>query len=71
MPSSPTSRATQFKVEPHAFGFEPGIDTNRLNQLADQLEVKEVAREDAPELGVRPRMETDADADTAKEARDG
>lgn len=33
-----------FEVEPHSFGFEPGIDLDRMNQLADQLEAEEVAR---------------------------
>ena len=27
------ARAPRFKVEPHDFGFKPGIDTDRLNQL--------------------------------------
>ena len=29
-----------FKVEPHAFHFKPGVDADRLNQLADELETK-------------------------------
>ncbi len=29
---------------PHAFGFRPGVDLDRLNQLADDLEVEEIAR---------------------------
>ena len=33
-----------FKVEPHAFGFKPGIDTDRLNQLVDEMEADEAAR---------------------------
>ncbi len=37
-------RATRFKVEPHAFGLKPGIDADRLNQLADELEAEETAR---------------------------
>ncbi len=28
------ARAPRFTVEPHAFGFKPGIDTDRLNQFA-------------------------------------
>jgi hypothetical protein len=27
-----------FKVVPHDFGFHPGIDPDRMNQLADELE---------------------------------
>lgn len=40
---SKPERAPRFKVEPHGFGFKPGIDTDRLNQLADELEADEVA----------------------------
>lgn len=36
-------RATRFSVEPHAFGFKPGVDQDRLNQLADELEAEEAA----------------------------
>lgn len=32
-----------FRVEPHEFGFRPGIDLDRLNQLVDELEAAEVA----------------------------
>ncbi len=28
------------KVIPHSFGFRPGIDLDRLNQLSDELEVE-------------------------------
>ncbi len=34
----------RFKVEPHAFGFKQGITTDRLNQLADELEAEEATR---------------------------
>lgn len=33
-----------FSVQPHAFGFLPGTDLDRLNQLADELEAEETAR---------------------------
>lgn len=33
-----------FKVIPHSFGFKPGIDLNRLNQLVDELEAEEFVR---------------------------
>ena len=33
----------RFEVRPHAFGFKPGIDLDRLNQLVDELEVEEAA----------------------------
>ena len=31
----------QFVVEGHACGFLPGIDRDKMNQLADELEVEE------------------------------
>ncbi len=33
-----------FKVIPHSFGFKPGIDLNRLNQLVDELEAEDYVR---------------------------
>jgi hypothetical protein len=33
-----------FEVEPHSFGFRPGVDLDRLNQLADELEAEETAK---------------------------
>ena len=36
-------RTLRFTVEPHAFGFKPGIDTDRLNQLVDELEAEEAS----------------------------
>jgi hypothetical protein len=35
---------SKFRVEPHACGFKPGIDLDKLGQLADELEAEEVAR---------------------------
>jgi hypothetical protein len=37
-------RRAPFKVEPHAFGFHTGIDPDKFNQLADELEVEEIIR---------------------------
>ena len=31
----------RFTVQPHAGGFQPGIDPGKLNQLVDQLDVEE------------------------------
>lgn len=31
---------SRFVVTPHSFGLAPGIDRDRLNQLADQLEAE-------------------------------
>jgi hypothetical protein len=38
------TRPPSFRVEPHASGFFPGIDRDRMNQLADQLEADGVLR---------------------------
>ena len=38
-------RSSRFKARPHAFSFKPGIDTERLNQLVDELEAEERARQ--------------------------
>ena len=32
----------RFVVKPHDFGFHPGIDQNRMNQLADELETEAI-----------------------------
>ena len=42
------SKAPRYRVEPHAFGFRPGIDPFRLNQLADELEAEEFVRRREP-----------------------
>ena len=33
----------EVKTRPHSFGFKPGIDLDKLNQLADELEVESLA----------------------------
>ena len=33
---------TKFKVTAHSFGFAPGIDLNKMNQLVDDLEAEDV-----------------------------
>ena len=38
------ARPPRFVVRPHAFGFKPGVDLDRLNQLVDELEAEEGAR---------------------------
>lgn len=40
--------APRFEVRPHAFGFKPGVDLDRLNQLTDELEAEEAARKLRP-----------------------
>jgi hypothetical protein len=34
----------RFEVQPHAFGFKPGVDLDRINQIVDELEAEETAR---------------------------
>ena len=31
------------KTQPHSFGFRPGVDLDKLGQLADELEAEELA----------------------------
>ena len=42
--SGKPGRAPRFEVRPHAFGFKPGVDLDRMNQLADELDSEEAAR---------------------------
>jgi hypothetical protein len=41
-------RPRPFRVKPHSFGFRPGVDLDRLNQLVDELESEEFARRRTP-----------------------
>jgi hypothetical protein len=41
-------RPPRFEVRAHAFGFKPGIDLDRMNQLVDELESEETARKLRP-----------------------
>jgi len=43
MAGKPTP-ARRFRVHPHDFGFKPGADLDRLNQLVDEFESAEAAR---------------------------
>jgi hypothetical protein len=36
--NEPQKQDFRFKIKPHDFGFRPGIDLNKLNQFADDLE---------------------------------
>ncbi|OFX21527.1 MAG: hypothetical protein A2V77_05270 [Anaeromyxobacter sp. RBG_16_69_14] len=40
-----SATASPFVVEPHSGGFRPGVDPAKLNQLVDQLETEDFARE--------------------------
>ncbi len=42
------ARPPRFEVRPHAFGFRPGIDLDRINQLVDELDSEETARKLSP-----------------------
>lgn len=50
---STSPRVPPFKVEPHAFGFRPGADSDGLNQLVDEMEADEFARKQARPDGVQ------------------
>ena len=39
-----TPQTSRYEVKPHAFGFKPDIDINRLNLLVDELEAEEMGR---------------------------
>ena len=41
-------RPPRFEVRPHAFGFKPGVDLDRLNQLADELDTDAASRKLRP-----------------------
>ncbi len=38
------AKVPRFEVQPHAFGFKPGVDLDRLNQLVDELEAEDAAK---------------------------
>jgi hypothetical protein len=40
--------AERYVVEPHAGGFRPGVDPDKLNQLIDDLEVGDFAGKERP-----------------------
>ena len=42
-----TARATVV-TRPHDFGFKPGVDLDKLNQLADELEAESFASKHRP-----------------------
>lgn len=43
------------RVIPHSFGFKPGVDLDKLNQLADELEVDAAAEKWQRQAGDSPR----------------
>lgn len=51
------------RTVPHSFGFKPGIDLDKLNQLADELEAEDLAeswRKQTGDLTRRKRPDTRA-----------
>lgn len=40
----PEEQPRPFRVEPHSCGFKAGVDLDKLNQLADDLETEALAR---------------------------
>lgn len=40
----PPEASEPFRVQPHDFQFNPGLDLDRMNQFVDELEVLEAAR---------------------------
>ena len=53
-PEPPPKRKKPFRVVPHSFGFRPGIDVDRLNQLLDELAAREYAAKATTPKPVRP-----------------
>jgi hypothetical protein len=47
------------KTIPHRFGFRPGIDLDKLNQLADELEAEGYASNQRSEPGSRRTQRND------------
>jgi len=43
--SGPGQTAPSVRTRPHDFGFKPGIDLDRLNQLVDELETEEFLKQ--------------------------
>ena len=43
-PADPVPDRPRFVVDPHPCGFKAGIDLDKLNQLADELEVEDSER---------------------------
>ena len=50
--AGPSQKRARFRVQPHAFGLKPGIDSTKLGQLADELET-EAFRARSAKLGSR------------------
>jgi hypothetical protein len=51
-----TRRLAAPKTIPHAFGFRPGIDLDKLNQLADELEAEGYAANQGPRRDLARRQ---------------
>jgi len=62
--AKPRQRAAP-KTIPHAFGFRPGIDLDKLNQLVDELEAEGYAMDQRS----RPQIRQAARHDSARRQR--
>jgi hypothetical protein len=60
-----TGKYTAPKTIPHAFGFRPGIDLDKLNQLADELETEAYAA--SQRSGLRQTAPSDPDRLSSRE----
>lgn len=45
----PAPPKRRFKVDPHRSAYQPGVDTAKLNQLVDELEMEAAARRLGPQ----------------------
>ena len=43
----PKKPGLRFRVEPHAFGFHPGIDTTKLSKLLDEMDAERYLQSEA------------------------
>ncbi|MDE0218615.1 MAG: ribbon-helix-helix domain-containing protein [Spirochaetaceae bacterium] len=50
---SAAGRGTPPTTKPHHFGFRPGVDLDKLNQLADELEAEAFVARHNRETGLR------------------
>jgi hypothetical protein len=55
-----TRQRTAPKTIPHSFGFRPGIDLDKLNQLVDELEAEEYAANQRLRLRFRKATRRDS-----------
>jgi hypothetical protein len=64
-----TGKYTAPKTIPHAFGFRPGIDLDKLNQLAANSKPRPMQRASGPGFG-KQRLQTPTGFRPASDARE-